>query len=229
MADAREELVARLFRGTGTTYDSMVNLATFGMDRLWKRKILSRVPPAPTRILDLACGTGIVTFAIARRFPRCRVIGVDITKEYLEVAIAKAGRWGVTNVEFLHGRAEDALFDEPFDCVTASYLPKYADLPRLAANVRGMLKEGGVFIVHDFTYPDHGWAAGLWEFYFRLLQTVGTRIWPRWRTIFYGLPEVVRATRWVPELESALDGCGFRETRVERLVVGSAAIVTAKK
>ena len=37
--DSRLELIERLFAGTGTTYDFMVNAATFGIDRLWKRRI----------------------------------------------------------------------------------------------------------------------------------------------------------------------------------------------
>lgn len=56
MIDPREELVHRLFQGTGETYDFMVNFGTFGCDKAWKRKILAKVPPTSTRVLDLACG-----------------------------------------------------------------------------------------------------------------------------------------------------------------------------
>ena len=228
MADSRQELVQRLFPGTGETYDSMVYFGTFGCDRSWKKKILSKVPSASTRVLDLACGTGIVTFEIARRFPHCRVIGVDMTQEYLDVARKKAKSFSITNVEFIHQRAEEASFKEPFDCVTASYLPKYADLKILTRNVKGMLKENGLFVMHDFTYPDNPFIASLWEFYFKLLQLAGSRFYPQWRTIFYELPDVVRNTTWLPDFIASLRQCGFTEITVERLIVGSAAIVTAQ-
>lgn len=228
MTDPRQELVHRLFYGTGDTYDFMVNLGTFHCDKAWKKKILAQVPPASTRVLDLACGTGIVTFAIAKKLPNGHVIGVDMTKEYLDVARAKAKRLNVTNVEFIHQRAEAVVFDEPFDCVTASYLPKYADLKTLTQNVKGMLKENGLLIMHDFTYPENPLVASLWEFYFRLLQTVGSRFYPQWRTIFYELPQVVRNSTWLPDLIASLHRYGYSEITVERLIVGSAAIVTAR-
>ena len=76
--DSRLELVERFFRGTGSTYDLVVNVATFGIDRLWKRRIVSLIPPHAQRILDLACGTGISTAAIARRFPNARIVGVEL-------------------------------------------------------------------------------------------------------------------------------------------------------
>jgi demethylmenaquinone methyltransferase / 2-methoxy-6-polyprenyl-1,4-benzoquinol methylase len=228
MADSRLELVQRLFSGTGETYDFMVNFGTFGCDRFWKKKILAKVPLTSTRVLDLACGTGIVTFAIVKKLPDCHVIGVDITKEYLDTARAKAKRRHVTHVEFLHQRAEEVAFKEPFDCVTASYLPKYADLKTLTQNVKGMLKENGLFILHDFTYPGNPFIAFLWEFYFKLLQGVGSRFYPQWRTIFYELPRVVRNSTWLSDLIASLHQCGYTQITVERLIVGSAVIVTGK-
>src|SRR3954467_13779005 len=98
-ADPRLELVERFFRGTGSTYDLVVNVATCGIDRLWKRRIVGLIPPQATRILDLACGTGISTAAIARRFPRARIVGVELREEYLALARRKLAR--LPNVELV--------------------------------------------------------------------------------------------------------------------------------
>ena len=228
MTDTRKELVQRLFQGTGDTYDFMVILGTFGFDRLWKKKILAMIPTHPGRILDLACGTGIVTFAIARTFPDCHVIGVDMTREYLDVARAKAERLKLPNVEFLHQRAEEVFFDEPFDCVTASYLAKYANLQILTKNIKGLLKENGLFIMHDFTYPSNPIVASLWELYFKLQQIIGIRFYPQWRTIYHELPNLVRDTTWLPDLTTLLRRYDYTEIHVEVLTFGSAAIVTAR-
>ena len=228
MPDSREELVHRLFQGTVNTYDFMVNFGTFGCDKAWKRKILNKVPSNSSKVLDLACGTGIVTFAIAKKLPDCQVIGVDMTEEYLDVARAKAKRLNVTNVEFIHQRAEEVSFNEPFDCVTASYLAKYADLKTLIQNAKGMLKENGLLILHDFTYPSNPLVASLWGFYFKLLQTLGSRIYPQWRAIFYELPQVVRGSTWLPDLIACLKQSGFTQITVERLIVSAAALVTAR-
>ena len=229
MEDSRMELVRRFFSGTGPTYDFMVNFGTFGCDRFWKKKILANIPIDSKRVLDLACGTGILTFAIAQKLPDCHVIGVDVTEEYLNVARSKAKKIKLPNVEFLHQRAEETSFEEPFDCVTASYLAKYADLEILTQNVKGMLKANGVFIMHDFTYPSNSVVASLWEFYFRLQQTVGVLFYPRWRTIYHELPKLLRDTTWLPDLVHALRRYGFNQITVERLTLSSAAIVVTRK
>lgn len=228
-ADPRLELVQRFFAGTGSSYDFMVNFATLGIDRRWKRRIVDLIPPSATRVLDLACGTGISTLAIATRYPRCHVVGVELRDEYLQFARDKVRRLGVGNVEFVLSRAEDYRSEESFDCITSSYLAKYADLPRLIRNSKEMLKENGLFLMHDFTYPPKASLVWLWRLYFAGLQTAGSRIFPAWREIYYGLPRLIEQTRWVPELQEALRTNGFRDIRIEHLTAYGSAIITAHK
>jgi demethylmenaquinone methyltransferase/2-methoxy-6-polyprenyl-1,4-benzoquinol methylase len=125
--------VYRFFKGTENTYDAMVHYATFGIDGRWKRRIVELLPKCPERILDLACGTGISTLAIARRFPHCRVIGVELRAEYLDIARRKVQQLGLQNVEFVLSRAEDYL-------------------ARLIPPSKELLKAGGVVVMHDFTF-----------------------------------------------------------------------------
>ena len=229
MNPSRTDLVRRFFTGTGASYDFMVVFGTFGCDRYWKKRILAALPPDPKRVLDLACGTGIVTLGIARRFPNCRVTGVDITKEYLDIAREKAEREKIGNVDWIHQKAERVSLDGPFDAVTASYLPKYADLPVLAKNVNRLLKPGGRFILHDFSYPPNQFLASIWEIYFKLQQSVGWRFYPEWKTVYEELPGLIRASTWIYDLNVALDENGFTGITVDPLTFGSATIVTAKK
>lgn len=191
--------------------------------------MLERIPKGPTRIMDQACGTGILTMKIARRFPRCRVIGVDVTEEYLRIARKKTVRLGLSNVEFILGRAEDVLLDGPFDCITSSYLAKYTELPILVNHAGKMLRDDGILIMHDFTYPPGRTFARIWEFYFRLLQTVGAWKYPEWRAAFDGLPELLRRTEWMEHLPQLLQENGFSEVTMESLTLGTCAIITGKK
>ena len=152
-SDVRTELVQRFFSGTSNSYDRMVNIATLGIDRLWKRRIVDLIPPDATRILDLACGTGISTLAIAARFPHSEIVGVELREEYLAVAREKIARLKIKNVSLVLSRAEDYLPDARFDCVTSSYLAKYADLGVLTRNTKQLLNPNGLMLMHDFTYP----------------------------------------------------------------------------
>ena len=229
MSDPRIELVHRFFSGTGPTYDWVVNLCTFGADIWWKKLILERIPKGATRIMDQGCGTGILTFRIARKFPHSRVVGVELRDEYLNIAREKARVLGLDNIEFILGRAEDVLLQENFDCITSSYLAKYAELEILIPNIKKMLPNGGMLIMHDFTFPRNPTVARTWEFYFKLLQMVGDWKYPQWREIYYGLPKFMRKTKWVSDLIRNLEENGFSDTRIYSLTFGTSALVTARK
>jgi len=227
--DPQLERVHRFFKGTGTSYDFMVNIATLGIDRLWKRKILDRLPPNPQRILDLACGTGISTLVIADRFPDCHVVGVELREEYLEIARRKVQEKAIQNVELVLSRAEDYTGDLPFDCITSSYLAKYADLSSLTHSSKQMLKEGGTLIMHDFTFPPKPYLVWVWRFYFWLLQKVGTPLFPAWKEIYKGLPHLIEETRWINELTNALEINKFQNITMEYLTAYGSAIISARK
>ncbi len=227
--DPRLERVHRFFSGTGSTYDRMVHYATFGIDRRWKQRIVKLIPPHAGRVLDLACGTGILTLAIAQRYPQCHVVGVELRDEYLAIARQKARDKRIQNVEFVLLRAEDYCSPAPFDCIVSSYLAKYADLKRLTANTRSMLKDHGLVLMHDFTFPPNPLLVGIWRLYFWLLQRVGSRLYPAWREIYVGLPQLIEETRWLQELQEALTEEAFKNIRVKYLTLFGSAIVTAKQ
>ena len=51
------------------------------------------------RVLDVACGTGIVTSALARS--AMEVVGIDLTPEMLKKAEERCAGLGLSNVRFL--------------------------------------------------------------------------------------------------------------------------------
>lgn len=230
-SDPRLDLVERFFRGTGSTYDVMVHAATFGIDRLWKRRIARTVRESvgePVAILDLACGTGLSTFSLARAFPGARVVGVELRDEYLQRARAKLASGLFPHVTFALSRAEAFAADRTFDVVTSSYLAKYADLPLLVDRSVEWLRPGGIFLAHDFTFPPNRAAVVVWRAYFWILQTVGSRVMPSWKAIYDGLPVVIERTRWTSELLALLTARGFRDVRFTWLTMWGSAIVTAR-
>ncbi|WP_225071315.1 class I SAM-dependent methyltransferase [Desulfuromonas sp. CSMB_57] len=223
------DVVHRFFSDTGFSYDRVVNLWTCGFDCYWKRRIMGLIPVGAGAVLDQACGTGILTLKIARALPGCRVTGVELRDEYLALAQAKSRQTGASNVRWLLGRAEEVDPGEHFDCITSSYLAKYADLRPLLVNAAGLLRPGGRIILHDFTYPTHPLFLALWKAWFRLMQTVGGRLFPEWRTVFHELPGFLQETRWLPETLSLLEELGFTAITCTSLTFGTSAIVTAQK
>ena len=227
--DPKVALVHRFFSGTGSSYDYMVNLGTLGFDLWWKKRILDKIPATAKRIVDHACGTGILTLKIARKFPGAQVIGVELRDEYLRLAKAKTNHLGLQNVRFILGRAEDVLLREKFDCITSSYLAKYADLETLVLNGREMLRPGGVLLMHDFSYPPNHFFATLWELYFTLaMQKIGAALFPEWSTVYYELPGMMRRTDWIHILTKSLRENHFSDIDIEHLTFGTSTIITAR-
>ena len=63
--DTKSRYVRRLFSTIADRYDLITILLSYGQDRRWKRRLVSMAPIQPrVRVLDLACGTGDITYAM---------------------------------------------------------------------------------------------------------------------------------------------------------------------
>lgn len=224
MIGSPKELVPRFFDKTALTYDWVVNWTTLGNDRYWKDEILKRIPPCES-VLDLACGTAILTLKIREKLPHARIIGVDLTGSYLSVAREKVKPHH--RISLIHQDAEKLLLRLKFDCITSSYIPKYCKAETLIKTCMDHLNPGGRIILHDFTHPRGFFIQRGWEIYFLFLKLAGYFI-PGWKDVFMELPRLIRRTRWVDEFERVLLENGFEVER-KSLSLGTAAILSATK
>jgi ubiquinone/menaquinone biosynthesis C-methylase UbiE len=96
---------------------------------------LTAVDPAPARALDLGTGTGQGAFAIARRFPRTEVVGVDLAEAMLAEARRKIPVELGDRVRFETGDASALSFpDASFGLVAhANMIPFFDELARVLA------------------------------------------------------------------------------------------------
>lgn len=118
--------------------------------------LLELCPPAPgDAVLDIGCGTGGVTFEIARRAgPSVRIVAVDPDAERLEVARAAAPD-GV-DVTFVETVAEDlgAVADDSIDYVYSSYAFHWVvDKRRAMAGIARCMRSGARMAVEAVGVP----------------------------------------------------------------------------
>ena len=224
LAESAKNLVPKFFDETGTTYDGVVSYGTLGKDKYWKRKILEQISDGDS-FLDLACGTGILTREIAEKFPSAKIVGIDITKSYLDVA--KQNSNSFDNISFILDDAEKFKLDSKFDCITGSYLPKYCDPEILVKNCMTHLKPDGKIILHDFTYPKNLVIKLLWNFFFIFLRLAGYFI-PSWKDALIGLPKLIRRTKWLDSYSDAMKKSGLKVSH-QYLTYGASAILTGTK
>lgn len=106
-------------------------------------ELVRTADPSPgQRVLDIACGSGNVALAAARRY--CNVSGIDIAPNLIERARAKAAVDGM-EIDFHTADAQDLPFaDESFDLVASVFGIMFApDQPRAASELLRVCRRGG--------------------------------------------------------------------------------------
>jgi ubiquinone/menaquinone biosynthesis C-methylase UbiE len=100
-------------------------------------------------LLDVACGPGVVTSALAPRV--ASVVAFDATEQMLEKAKARCAKAGLCNVEFKMGNAEDLPFaDAQFDgVVTRLAVHHFANPQRALDEMFRVLCPGGTAVIVD--------------------------------------------------------------------------------
>ncbi|MFL6078686.1 MAG: class I SAM-dependent methyltransferase [Ornithinibacter sp.] len=109
--------------------------------------------PEPRRVLDLGCGTGNLTRAVAERWPRCEVVGVDPSAPFVDAARERAASFR-RRVRFELGDADDLpLEDDSVDAALALLVLTFVpDADRAVAQLRRVTRPGGVLAAAVWDY-----------------------------------------------------------------------------
>lgn len=114
-------------------------------------------------VLDVACGTGLVSVAAAEAVgPDGRVLGVDLSGRMVEAGRRRCAGLGLSNVAFERMEAESLdLADGSFDVVLCALGLMYVPEPELALReMRRVLRPGGRMVVAVWgERAQRGWSA----------------------------------------------------------------------
>jgi len=132
--------------GTTTFADRYQSILVPVIFEPWAQELIRRADPQPgEHILDLACGTGVVTREVARLAPGSRsLVGADHSGEMLAVARALAAR-DCPDAVWVEADASTLPFNE--DCFDLAFcqqaLQFFPDRPSALLELRRVLKPGG--------------------------------------------------------------------------------------
>jgi ubiquinone/menaquinone biosynthesis C-methylase UbiE len=103
-------------------------------------------------VLDVACGTGHASVAVARALPGGRVTAVDFSTGMLDQARRKAGSLGIRNVEFHEGDMQHLRFPPgSFDAAVCAFGIFFViDMETQLAHIASMVKPGGRVMISNF-------------------------------------------------------------------------------
>jgi SAM-dependent methyltransferase len=169
-----------LYRGTAGYYDRYRRPYPGSLlDDLCRRAAVT----GSGRLLDLACGTGQIAFALAGRF--AEVVAFDQEPGSVAFGQAKAEAAGVTNIAWATGAAETAQLEGPFDLVAVGNAFHRLDRPAVVARMFSWLAPGGAAVLLWGGIPGRGdlpWQramSGLFEEWITRLG-VSDRVPPGW-------------------------------------------------
>jgi SAM-dependent methyltransferase len=150
---SREALNRKQFGSTAADYvASAVHSAGADLEQI-AGIARTRLPPA-ARVLDLGCGGGHVSYAVAPHVGT--VVAYDLSAEMVEAVAAEARRRNLANVETAQGPAEALPFaDQSFDAVFCRYTAHHwPDVRRGLREARRVLKPGGIAVFEDIVAPE---------------------------------------------------------------------------
>lgn len=222
------EEVKKMFSEISIKYDLMNDLLSFGIHRLWRRKLArlaSRPVPPPAGILDCAGGTGDVAFTLERKLPDANITCTDFCEDMLKIAESKAGRTG-SRVRFLVADAMRLPFDaNSFDLVTISFGIRNVDSPALClADMARVTKPGGKVLVLEFGAPK-GVFGVLYRFYSKWIMPNIGKLIAGARSAYTYLPETAARFPSGDEFIQIMEKCDcFSDSRYKKLSFGIAYI-----
>ena len=241
-ADAKLHYNAALFRVVAPAYDFITQALSLGRDGAWKRALIediraislsaARQGGEPTeRIVDIACGTGDLAFALGSHFPDADVVGTDLTEAMIDLAIERPEAETADNVMFVVGDMCDLPFySNAVDLVTGSYALRNApSLLEALEETNRVLRVGGHAAFLDFSKPSFGPLAAI---YYAILLVWGGL----WGILVHGSPAVyayIARSLWEfpneNELEGIFEFAGFEVVKTRKFFFGLIAVNIVRK
>ncbi|HSO75527.1 MAG TPA: ubiquinone/menaquinone biosynthesis methyltransferase [Blastocatellia bacterium] len=225
--EKKQRYVNRLFETIAPRYDSFTRFMSFGMDQGWKRTLveMGRLT-AGEAALDLACGTGDITFALASRLSTGTAAGLDITQGMLTIAESKRSGAGVENVRFYRGDIMRLPFpDQTFDCVTGGYaLRNVPDIAGALAEILRVLKPGGRFLSLDFGHPSNKAYRWLYLNYLTVVGSAAGLAMHGDADTYRYIPESLKRYPGQRGVRQMMDHAGFADTGLREFGGGIMAI-----
>lgn len=229
---SKKEQVARMFDGISHRYDFLNHVLSLGIDRMWRKKAIELLKPLqPKYILDVATGTGDFAFAALSLKPE-KIVGVDISEGMLRIGRKKTEHRNLNGkIEMILADSENLPFEEnKFDAVTVAFgVRNFENLEHGLAEIKRVLRPGGMAVILEFSKPKPGLFARLYVFYFKhILPRIGSWLSGD-RAAYTYLPESVDAFPCGEAFTAVLQKVGFKDTSCKPLTFGISSVYTARK
>ena len=230
----KKEKIQEMFDGIAPSYDRLNHLMSLNVDKRWRRRALPFIVNAlPQQILDVACGTGDSTIAIARAAAEGSVVtGADISEGMMALIREKARKAGVENRIRLEVADGEALpyQDSSFHRVCCFFgIRNFEHKERGLREFHRVLTPGGRLVIQELSVPRNRVLRWFYDLYFmHILPWVGGLISGD-KAAYRYLPASVHAFPAPEDFCRMIREAGFREVRHKSLSLGLCRMYVAEK
>ena len=220
--------VQGVFNSVASKYDVMNDVMSMGIHRIWKDAMMDWLAPRPgQKLLDVAGGTGDISFRFLKRAGEGHSTVFDLTAPMLEEGRKRAeAEQMADSLDWVTGDAMALPFaDNTFDVYTISFGIRNVTRPQEALNEAfRVLKPGGRLMVLEFSQlpnPAMQWAYDRYSF--NVIPEMGKLIVDDRDSYQY----LVESIRNFPDQETFLGmvkKAGFSNAKYRNLSMGIAAL-----
>ncbi|MFD2854659.1 bifunctional demethylmenaquinone methyltransferase/2-methoxy-6-polyprenyl-1,4-benzoquinol methylase UbiE [Seohaeicola zhoushanensis] len=220
--------VQGVFNSVASKYDVMNDVMSVGIHRLWKDAMMDWLAPRPgQRLLDVAGGTGDISFRFLKRAGSGHATVLDLTEPMLVEGRKRAEAAQMEgSLDWVVGDAMALPFeDNTFDVYTISFGIRNVTRPQEALNEAfRVLKPGGRLMVLEFSQLPNEGLQKLYDLYsFNVIPRMGQLIAGDRDSYQY----LVESIRNFPDQETFLGmvrTAGFEQAKYRNLSLGIAAL-----
>ena len=226
--------VRSIFSSISKKYERFNAISSFGAYRLWLNSLCDLADiESNDDVLDIAGGTGAVSFSVARSCRPRHIQCTDLVPEMLDVAKEhyKDGRGNGVDIDFDVVDAQDIQYEsERFDAITMAYgIRNMPDRSRALSEMYRVLKPGGSITCLDFSTPKNPIWRALYNFYLKHMIPFWGRLITGDASGFIYLAKSIKAFPDQEGVAELFEQAGFTDVSYKNLTGGIAAIHTARK
>lgn len=230
--EPKVDQIRRMFNRIAPKYDQLNRIISLGLDRSWRRQALHLLAPySPKRVLDVATGTGDLALELVHTLPSVQeVVGIDISEEMMRVGEEKVHLAGLdTKIRFERQDSTATTFaDGAFDAATIAFgIRNFSDIPAAAAELRRVLRPGGVLVIAELSEPTSPLLRLGYKVYAGHVIPLIGRFISKDRDAYTYLPKSIAA---VPQRERMVDilrGAGFSDAFYKSIFPGTCTLYVA--
>ena len=220
--------VKSLFGDVASKYDIMNDVMSVGIHRIWKEAMMDWLAPrAGQKLLDVAGGTGDVSFKFLKRAGSGHATVLDLTEQMLVEGRQRAEADSLSDsLDWVVGDAMALPFaDNTFDVYTISFGIRNVTRPQEALNEAfRVLRPGGRLMVLEFSQLPNPMMQKAYDLYsFNVIPRMGQMIANDRDSYQY----LVESIRTFPEQETFLSmvrDAGFEQAKYRNMTMGIAAL-----